>query len=562
MDLRPYQVEALQALDTYWDAGGGHPLAVLATATGKSVLIAKLLADIAAQYPDLRALVLVHVRELLTQNLEHLLRVWPGAPVGINSAGLRRRDWHSSIVLANIQSVWRSPQRLGRRDLIIIDEAHLVPHEGDGMYRSLIGGLRELQPTLRVCGLTATPYRLDSGRLDEGDGKIFDDVVFNYGIGEGIRDGYLSPLSSKATAARIDVSGVAVRGGEFVAGALEDAADDAAVIDAAVEEIITRGQDRRSWLLFCCGVRHARHVGEALRTRGVTAATVTAETPADERDRVIADFRAGTLRALTNVNVLTTGFNVPAVDLIAMLRPTLSTGLYVQMIGRGTRKTDGKIDCLVLDFAGNVWRHGPVDRAEGARDRGTSLKVDTVAAKRCPHCGELNVLNAAECTCCGHEFPCEQPKPKHAAVADWAPIMGATDWLPVSEVSFRLHTKYGDPTAPPSLRVEYLCGLSPYSEYISLQRTGYAREMAERWWYAMGGRAPVPNTVAQALQRTAELSDVSAIVVAREGKYWRVLERRVRRPDDSEVEINRHYRVLVAHRPPPAPPPMNDEIQY
>jgi DNA repair protein RadD len=268
--------------------------------------------------------------------------------------------------------------------------------------------------------------------------------------------------------------------------------------------------------------------------------------------------------ALTNVNVLTTGFNVPAVDLIAMLRPTLSTGLYVQMIGRGTRKAVGKADCLVLDFAGNVWRHGPVDHAEGARDRGsrTSVKVDTVAAKRCPDCGELNALNAAECTCCGHEFPCEQPKPKHAAVADFAPVMGATAWLPVSEVSFRLHTKYGDPTAPPSLRVEYLCGLSPYSEYISLQRTGYAREMAERWWYAMGGRAPVPHTVAQALQRTAELSDVTAIVVARDGKYWRVIERRLRRPDGAEVEINSHYRVLVAHRPPPTPPQIRDEVPW
>jgi DNA repair protein RadD len=563
MDLRPYQVDALKALDDYWEAGGGHPLAVLATATGKSVLIAKLIADIAVQYPGLRALVLVHVRELLTQNREHLLKIWPRAPIGINSAGLRKRDWHSPIVLANIQSVWRNPQRLGHRHLIIIDEAHLVPHAGDGMYRTLIDSLRELEPTLRVAGFTATPYRLDSGRLDEGDGKIFDDVVYTYGIGEGIHDGWLSPLSSKATTARIDVSGVAVRGGEFVPGALEDAADDAAVIAAAAGEIIARGQDRRSWLLFCCGVRHAQHVGEALRERGIAAATVTAKIPADERDRIIADFRAGTLRALTNVNVLTTGFNVPAVDLIGMLRPTLSTGLYVQMVGRGTRKAGGKTDCLVLDFAGNVMRHGPVDQADGARDDTTGVKVDTVAAKRCPDCGELNALRAAECVCCGHEFPCEQPKPKHTAIADWTPILGGqSNWLPVTEVSARLHTKFNDWTAPPSLRVEYLCGLSPYSEYISLQRTGYAREMAERWWFAMGGRFPVPPTVAQALQRIGELHRVLEIVVARDGKYWRVVERRLRRPDGSEVEINRHNRAFVAHRPPPAPPEMNDEVPF
>jgi DNA repair protein RadD len=565
MELRPYQLDALKALDDYWEAGGGHPLAVLATATGKSVLIAKLIADIATQFPDLRALVVVHVRELLTQNLEHLGRVWPDAPVGINSAGLRKRDWQSPIVLANIQSVWRRAHLLGHRHLIIVDEAHLVPHAGDGMYRSLIDGLRVLEPTLRVAGFTATPYRLDSGRLDEGDGKIFDDVVFTYGIGEGIRDGWLSPLSSKATTTSIDVSGVAVRGGEFVSGALEDAADDAAVIGAAVEEIIVRGQDRRSWLLFCCGVRHAHHVGEALRERGIAAATVTAETPTDERDRLIADFRAGTLRALTNVNVLTTGFNVPAVDLIAMLRPTLSTGLFVQMVGRGTRKADGKTDCLVLDFAGNVMRHGPVDQADGAHSNGgdAGVKVDTVAAKRCPDCGELNALRAPECVCCCHEFPCEQPKPKHATVADWTPILGGqSNWLPVTEVSVRLHSKFNDWSAPPSLRVEYLCGLSPYSEYISLQRTGYAREMAERWWFAMGGRSPVPPTVAQALQRIGELHRVLAIVVARDGKYWRVVERRLRRPDGSEVEINRHNRVFVAHRPALPPPQINDEVPY
>src|SRR5262249_30663341 len=153
----------------------------------------------------------------------------------------------------------------------------------------------------------------------------FDDVVFDYGIAEGIRDGWLAPLSSKATATSIDVSGVAVRGGEFVPGALENAADDAAVVSAAVDEIIARGHDRRSLLLFCCGVNHAWHVGEALCERGIAAATVTATTPADERNRIIADFRSGAIRALTNVNVLTTGFNVPAVDLIGMLRPTLST---------------------------------------------------------------------------------------------------------------------------------------------------------------------------------------------------------------------------------------------
>lgn len=551
MELRPYQQAALDASNAYWSAGGGNPLCALATGTGKSVLIAQSLRDIAAGFPELRALVLVHVHELLEQNLDHLLRIWPEAPYGVNSAGLGQRDWDAPIVLASIQSVFRNPQRLGARHLVIVDEAHLCPHEGLGMYRSLFAGLRALVPDLRICGYTATPYRLDSGRLDEGEGRIFDKIVFEYSIAEGIRDGYLAPLSSKQTVARIDVSGVKIRGGEFVAGALEAAADDAAIVAAAVDEIIACGEGRRSWLLFCCGIQHAEHVCNVLISRGISAGTVTSETPADERAAIIAAFRAGEVRALTNVNVLTTGFNVAEVDLIAMLRPTLSVGLYIQMIGRGTRLADGKHSCLVLDFAGNVRRHGPVDLAEGASSKkGGRAGVDDVAAKCCPDCRELNATAAAECSACGYAFPCGARAPKHSPTADHAPVMGgATNWLPVTGVSCSLHTKFSNPGAPPSLRIDYLCGLSPYSEYICLEHAGYARERAERWWFAMGGRAPVPETVDEALSRIGELSPIQAIMVARDGQYWNVIAHRLRCRDGREVSVNRKYVATLCSPP-------------
>jgi len=263
--LRPYQQEALDALDAFWDAGGGHPLVAMATATGKSVVIAQLFLDIYARFPQLRALILVHVRELVDQNFKHLAQMWPDAPfgaLGINCASLRRRDWDAPIIFATIQSVWKHAQKLGPRHLIIGDECHLWPKSGDGMYRTLLAGQRELVPNLRVAGFTATPYRLDSGHLCEGDDKIFDQVVYEYSIADGIKDRYLAPLSSKVpkTDATIDVSDVAVRAGEFVTEALEDAADGNDIVDAACDEIDERGKDRRSWLLFCCGVKHARHV--------------------------------------------------------------------------------------------------------------------------------------------------------------------------------------------------------------------------------------------------------------------------------------------------------------
>jgi DNA repair protein RadD len=477
--------------------------------------------------------------------------LWPDAPIGINSAGIGEREWGASIIFAGVQSVWRSAARLGPRHLVLIDEAHLVPHDGDGMYRSLLSELRALAPTdgMRIAGFSATPFRLDSGRLDEGEGKIFDNVVFDYDVGRGIREGWLSPLTSKATSTEINISGVGRRGGEFIAGELERAADDNAVIAAACDEIVVRGVDRRSWLVFCCGVLHAHHVCDALRMRGVACRVVTGETPLTKREESIAAFKAGAIRCLVNVNVLTTGFNAPQVDLLAMLRPTLSTGLFLQMVGRGTRKADGKKNCLILDFAGNTRRHGPVDQVDikvGGSKASTAVAPTSVQAKTCPDCNEINPLDASVCCCCGHEWPKPKPVARHAMSAEAVPMLtGEPVWLPVSDLSFHCHFKYGDLDAPPSFRVDYLCGLSPYSEYVSFERHGYARTCAERWWYAMGGSAPVPATVNEALQRQPQIDSVVAVAVVRNGRFWNVTDRRVRRSDGSVVEVDRHYRCWV-----------------
>ena len=393
-ELRPYQQEALAALEKYWSRGGGNPLVVMATATGKSVIIAHLIRDLSQRYPALRVLVVTHTLELVEQDVKHLLALWPDAPIGINSAGIGQREWDVPIIFAGVQSVWRNAGRLGPRHLVLIDEAHLVPHDGDGMYRSLLSELRALAPAggMRIAGFSATPFRLDSGRLDEGEGKIFDDVVFDYDVGRGIREGWLSPLTSKATKIEINVNNVGRRGGEFIAGELERAADDNAVIAAACDEIVARGVDRRSWLVFCCGVLHAHHVCNALRMRGVACQVVTGETPLTEREDSIAMFKAGMVRCLVNVNVLTTGFDAPRIDLLAMLRPTLSTGLYVQMVGRGTRKADGKVNCLILDFAGNCRRHGPVDRVD------IKLGAGNGAASRQPRCAPRPARTAPRST--------------------------------------------------------------------------------------------------------------------------------------------------------------------
>jgi DNA repair protein RadD len=263
--------------------------------------------------------------------------MWEWAPAGVYSAGLNRRDLAAQMLFAGIQSVHKKVRQLGTVDLLMVDEAHLIPRKADTMYGRFIRDLREANPDMRLLGLTATDYRTDSGRLTEGDDRMFDAVAFEYGLRAAIDDGYLAPLISKATATALDTSGVAKRGGEFVASALQAAVDKHDLNVGIVDDVVRYGHDRRSWLVFATGVEHAMHLRDEIRRRGFGAEVVDGNTPPGERARILADFKGYRLRAVVNCGVLTTGFNHPGVDLIAAARPTESTGLYVQIAGRGTR---------------------------------------------------------------------------------------------------------------------------------------------------------------------------------------------------------------------------------
>lgn len=205
-----------------------------------------------------------------------------------------------------------------------------------------------INPSLRVVGLTATPYRLGHGYITDKP-AIFDALIQPVSIEELIFKGYLSTLRSKLTITKLEVDGVHKRGGEYIEAELQAKVDTTDKNALVVAEIIKLGAERKSWLIFCAGVAHAHHIKEALTEQGIVAECVTGDTPPAQRDRILREFKAGRIQALTNANVLTTGFDAPMIDLIAMLRPTMSPGLYVQMAGRGLRIADGKTDCLVLE---------------------------------------------------------------------------------------------------------------------------------------------------------------------------------------------------------------------
>jgi len=332
MQLRPYQREAVDAIYLHLRTRDDNPVAVLPTGAGKTPLISTICRD-AVQTWDGRVLVLAHVRELLQQAVDKLHAIAPDLwnRVGVYSSGLKSRDTDHDIIVAGIQSVYRRAHELGPFDLVIVDEAHMIPADGEGMYRQFLADAAVVNPHVRVIGLTATPYRLKTGEIC-GPGNILNHVCYEVGVRELIAQGYLSPLRTKAGSARADTGGLHVRGGEFVAGEAEDLMDDDALVEGACAEIVEETKGRAATLIFAAGVRHGEHIQSVLRERhGIECGFVSGETPAGERDELLGRFKRGDLKYIANVQVLTVGFDAPHIDCVALVRPTMSPGLYYQM---------------------------------------------------------------------------------------------------------------------------------------------------------------------------------------------------------------------------------------
>jgi DNA repair protein RadD len=506
MILRPYQEVAWAAVYEHLRTRDDHPCVVMPTGSGKSPLMAALCKDAALQWQG-RVLILAHVKELLEQAADKLRATCPELPFGVYSAGLARRDTEAPVIVAGIQSVYKRACELGAFDLIFIDESHLIPADGEGMYRQFLADAKVVNPAVRLVGFTATPFRLRTGALCTPEG-LLNHVCFEVGVRELIRDGYLCPLVSKAGRAKAATDGLHLRGGEFIAEEAEALMDQDALVEAACAEIVEQTVDRHAILIFAAGIKHGEHIVRCLAERhGIACGCLAGETPAGERTRLVEDFRNGRLRYLANVNVLTTGFDAPNVDCVVLLRPTMSPGLLAQQVGRGLRLHSGKRDCLVLDFGGNLLRHGPID---ALRIKDKAPGAGEAPAKECPDCHAVIAAGYSVCPHCGHAFPPPE-RTKHDPTASMARALSGqvtAERFEVRDIAYRVHRKRGgDEHAPCSLRVDYKVGFHEWkSEWVCFEHEGYARRKAEAWW-RRSSPDPVPATAAHA----AELCDGAAV---------------------------------------------------
>ena len=530
MQLREYQQRAVDQLyDWFRKNPEGNPVLDLPGGSGKSVVIARIVQDALQSWPSTRVLMLVHSRELVAQNASKLRMLWPGAPMGVYSAGLGKRQLGEPITYASIQSVRTKAQQLGHIDLVLCDEAHCISATESGTYRKLLEELKAINPALRVVGFTASPYRLGHGLITEGKDALFDDILRPVTIEEMVFKGSLSPLRSKVTRHKLDATGLHVCQGEYIAAEMQEKFNTDDHNTAIASEVLEIANNRKHWLIFCSGVDHAIQFAQTLRGMGISADWVTGEDSSKDRDAKLAAFERGEIRAMCSVAVLTTGYDFPALDCIVFLRATKSPGLYLQMAVRGMRIAPHKDDCLVLDFAGVVATHGPLTAVQPPKRKGEA-GGGQAPVKGCPQCGELIHASVMTCPACGHVFEAKEK----VLTLHQDDIMGITGQdMEVKSWNWRKHTSRS--SGKDMLAVTYYGALSdpPVTEYIPVCHDGYAGQKAMRLLVTMerSSRSTIQGSIAddffldEAAISMNQGMPPSNIEFKKDGKFFRVLNR-------------------------------------
>lgn len=537
--LRPYQqLEIIDPLVLYLcENPGKNPVCAAPTGTGKSLTMNAFVRQSLEEDPSLRFMCIAHVKEIISQNVESMLTYWPRCPYGVYSAGLKMYQTTQNVIYAGIQSVHNKASQFGMIDAVIADEAHMISPKEETTWRRFLNDLKKINPDLRVIGFTATPYRLSLGCITEGG--LFDDVAVDLTttdrINQFVSEGFLAPLISKKPAFSIDLTNVAMKGGEFDEHSLQEATDTDDLNTAVVTECIKYGVDRNHWLVFATGVTHAEHLQQRFRSKGVSCEIVHGELSVSERTRLIGNktegtlgaFQKGEIRCLVNVGVLTTGFDFPNLDLIALARATQSTGLYVQMLGRGTRPADNKKNCLILDFARNIVRLGPFNCPVIPRARRKGEKIAGEApVKTCPQCDTDLHTRTVVCPHCGYEFP---PASCIEGNASTEKVMIESSTVPIIELFDILSTIYREHTARDGstcIRVSYCTMTQTYNEYFKMN-TGiiWLQKKLSDFWTGAGGKGTTPQTVEDFLSRTGELREPKRIEVVTNKKFPDVVKK-------------------------------------
>lgn len=526
MLLRPYQTLAHNSFFEHFidKCLKTAPLIVMPTGTGKSPVIGAIIRTAMYHFPRMRFMVLTGSQDLVEQDAATIRLMNPNIPVGICCAGLYRTDVAHPVIVGSPGSVVSRTQLIGRIDVVIIDEAQDVSDNPSSDYQKILKSLRLVNPNLNIVGFTATPYRMGMGTLLNGG--IFEDIAYRCDTPEDfvmfLQNGWLAPLVSGPTGASYDRSKLKTRAGEFTEDSMNLEALNEAVTQACVDEYLARTANRYAGLGFAVSIEHAEMIVDMMQAAGVSATVVHSKLKKTQRNARLAEFKRAEHRYLINKDIFTVGFDHRPIDSLGIFRPTMSTGLWVQILGRGTRPYDPatappelaryypnrKFDCIVCDFAGNTMELGPIDAPRIPQKKGKG--GGDAPVRICPQCGMYNHASARWCggpaetriVGCGTEFHNElRIDTFNAGGGALMSVMEEKiiEELPVSKVIYTLHEKEG---RPPTVKAIYYSRGKSYNEFIAFEGQGFARKKSEWWFRERTGIGAVPKTTGEVLNMT------------------------------------------------------------
>jgi len=486
MQPRWYQTECAKAmLADVFEHTAIHPVGALPTGTGKSLTLCLLVDGILSRVPEANILVLSHDSKILEQDHEALTDYFLGFDICLHSAGLGFRE-KGKITVAGIQSIYKKASEFQDVKFIIIDEAHKIPFTGFGQYRQFLRSIHA-----QYMGLTATPYRYGNeliyGEIDYTNikspmfNRISYDATYGKKFNRLIDEGYLSPLIIEETKLKLDTKDIKIVNGDFSKTEMAHNFDRVDITNQAIAELLPWKDKYKKWMVFAIDTVHSDHIAETLNANGVSAVSIHSKSKTSDED--FHKFKTGKVQVAVSVEKMTTGVNVPDIDLIAMLRPTRSPVIHVQTAGRGTRISPdtGKTHCAFFDFAGNTERLGPInDISVTVMEKKKKKRKGAPIYKTCENCGKKQHPAKRKCVECDHPFEFKESLTKKASNSKIikSEIKTGKHWLKVDDVLYSIHSRKG---VPSSLKVEYECNGEKIDELIKFSSKGFNRYLAENW---------------------------------------------------------------------------------
>lgn len=549
---RWYQNEAAEA--AFQDAISSpdvHPVIAAPTGSGKTPIICKISEKIFDHNPFGKILVLSHSKSIVWQDFSALEKYFDGFPIGLYAAGLDTKDI-KTITVAQIQSVYRKAHLFKNFTTVIIDEAHAVNTKQTGMYRNFLSKINA-----NYIGLTATPFRTGHGYIYKGEKTLFNKLSYDLTSVENfnrlINEGYLCNLISKKTDLQYDRKKLTKTvAGDFSQLQASKEFGREEITQQCVKETVHYGKKFHKWLCFAIDIEHANLIKKLFEDNGIKAGVVHSKMSDDglNFDETVAAHKRGNIKVLVNVDMLTTGYDDPQIDLIAMMRPTKSPIIHVQTLGRGSRVVyadghdlntiEGRLSairasqkpcCLVLDFAGNSGPNGlgPIN-AVRVKQKGESDEKGDAIVKLCPKCDVYNYGAAKFCVNCGHEFKFKERLQITAGTTDIVqrnkPIKdfednNLTGWVNVRDIEYKRYNS--NKGYPDCLMVTYFTGLTKVNDFVSIDSYGKLRYRAKHWinvrWNGWSSAPDNLNELMKNLDKLKKPKRIKIQQVVKNNKY-------------------------------------------